>query len=70
MAGLRIAIAVRAGTVLRFKFKEGQNLSEVHFKEIKDSLGGREGGVTYVEYSKAYSSSHNPCINSIFVILS
>jgi hypothetical protein len=61
---------VHAGTVLRFKFKEGQNLSEVYFREIRDSLGGREGGVTYVEYNKAGSLPHRPCIDSILVSLS
>jgi len=38
--------------VLRFKLKEGQDYSKLFYKEIKNSLGGREGGVTFVEYNK------------------
>lgn len=44
------------GTVLRFKVKEGQDLSKLYFMEIKNSLGGREGGVTFVEYNKGSDS--------------
>lgn len=40
------------GTVLQFKFNEGQDLSTLYYREIKTSMGGREGGVTFVEYSK------------------
>jgi hypothetical protein len=45
-----------AGTVLQFKFNEGQDLSTLYYREIKTSLGGREGGVTFVEYSKVTPS--------------